>query len=58
MIHGGIVLPNVDEQIDIFNIFHDGTMISLNRIEDKLDIVVKIPFLAELLNPQFTFFRV
>ena len=43
---------------DIFNMFHDGSIIAIKRQEDVLILTIEIEYIAELVNPQYKVFFV
>lgn len=52
-----MTLHTLDEQIDMFNMFHDGTIIALVKEENSINFEIDIPYLAELINPEFSSFK-
>jgi hypothetical protein len=47
----------LEEQSDIFCIFHDGNFINFNQLHADIEFTVEIQFLARLINPAFTCFK-
>lgn len=45
-----------DNQIDIFNIFHDGTITDLSKKKDIIELEIEIQYLAEMINEKFNLF--
>ncbi|WP_421381700.1 hypothetical protein ACOJQI_20810 [Bacillus salacetis] len=45
-----------DNQIDIFNIFHDGTITNINKKMDTIHLEIEIQYLAEVINEKFNLF--
>jgi hypothetical protein len=45
-----------NKQIDVFNIFHDGTISDLYRTKNSLILKIEIEYLAELINENFSCF--
>lgn len=48
---------NNTAMVDIFNMFHDGDFVSLERNNQDVGFQIEIQFLAELVQPDYTFFR-
>ncbi len=51
------VNDDIQNQVDIFNIFHDGDLANIEKSFDNIVFMVNIPYLAKLLKPGCTFFR-
>ncbi|WP_456270923.1 hypothetical protein [Bacillus sp. AK031] len=45
-----------DNQIDIFKIFHDGTITNINKKADIIQLEIEIQYLAEMINEKFNLF--
>ncbi|GHO50936.1 hypothetical protein [Ktedonospora formicarum] len=46
-----------DQQVDVFNIFHDGGIVQLQRKNtNDIELQVDILYLAEMVNPTYTHF--
>ena len=43
---------------DIFNMFHDGSIMAIEHREDALVLTIDIEYIAELVNPQYKVFFV
>ena len=45
-----------DKQIDVFNIFHDGTITKIFNSSDNIQLKIEIKYLAEIINEKFNWF--
>lgn len=45
-----------DNQIDIFNILHDGTIIGISNGSGNIELKIEIQYLAEMINEKFNYF--
>ncbi|WP_342543625.1 hypothetical protein MHH33_08960 [Paenisporosarcina sp. FSL H8-0542] len=45
-----------DTQIEIFNMFHDGTLIGILNKSGNIELKIEIPYLAEMINEKFNYF--
>ncbi|MCX2746153.1 hypothetical protein OO013_19900 [Mangrovivirga sp. M17] len=50
-------MSKIQEIEDIFNIFHDGTIDDIVIQSDKIDLLIEIQYLAELIDKKFEFFN-
>lgn len=55
---GWLILLSLKDQVDIFDIFHDGIIIAFTNENGNINLEIEIHYLAELLNPQFNSFKV
>jgi protein tyrosine phosphatase len=44
------------DQTAIFNIFHDGVFLSLEREKENMHFQIQIQYLAEMIDPMYTYF--
>jgi hypothetical protein len=51
------IIMNLEEQSDIFCIFHDGYFKQFNKIGNDIEFIVQIEYLAKIINPNFTIFK-
>lgn len=49
-------MKNIEDLNDIFNIFHDGSIIKYEVINNVLKLTIEIRYLAELIEPDYTLF--
>ncbi|MFX1238851.1 MAG: hypothetical protein ACFFAS_07235 [Promethearchaeota archaeon] len=47
---------NLEEQREIFNIFHDGTIINVERQDSDILLKIDIEYIAQILNETYKFF--
>ena len=52
------MIANIEEIVELFNIFHDGDMCHYSTHEHNLSFSVVIPYIANRINPKFTQFFV
>ncbi|MBM7573646.1 hypothetical protein [Aquibacillus albus] len=45
-----------DKQIDVFNIFHDGTITNIFNSSGNIELKIEIQYLAEIINEKFNWF--
>ncbi len=48
----------LENQADVFRIFHDGSFAKVIRNQDDVELIIEIQYLAELINPNFSLFKV
>jgi hypothetical protein len=46
------------QQTTLFNLFHDGSVLSLHRKKQDIELHIDIQYLAEIVDPAYTYFRV
>ena len=51
-------LREIEEKRDAFSIFHDGCIIEMAKVSDYYEMKVEIEYLAEIVEPGFSFFRI
>jgi hypothetical protein len=49
---------NLNEQRDVFNIFHDGTIVAISSQKNSFTLKIEIEYLAELISPNYNHFFV
>lgn len=48
---------DIEEQKDIFNMFHDGSLTPFHQVDNDLHFEVEIEYLAQMLHPTYHHFK-